>query len=167
MKETMQRLTSLFGNNKRTSFEKTFSYLEEVGKILPNSKVCFDHLKKLGFQTTDLESDALITIIHKIQFASNTNSYFYFYFPLVSHVLHYKPQYEKEILKYLIAPNFANGTSEIDEMISVIKGAMEFKLTENKFYLTKEGQYWILNELPKLEKQIQREIDIYWKDLED
>ncbi|MFC0779556.1 hypothetical protein [Flavobacterium sp. HJSW_4] len=154
-------------NTEQAHFEKTFSYLKEVGKILPNSKSCFDLLKKLDFQTTDLESDILIATLHQIQFASNTNTYFYFYFPLVSHILHYKPHYEKEILKYLIGPNFANGTSEVGEMIDVIIGAMKYKLNENQDYLSKESQDWITNELPKLEKEVQREIDLCWKELDE
>lgn len=154
-------------NTEQANFEKTFSYLKEVGKMLPNSKSCFDLLKKLNFQTPDLESDILIETLHKIQFASNTNTYFYFYFPLVSHILYYKPQYEKEILKYLIGPNFANGTSDSKEMIAMIYRAMKYKFNENKYYLSKEGQDWISNELPKLEKEIQREIDICWKELDE
>ena len=105
--------------------------------------------------------------MNKIQFPSNTNNNFYFYFPIVSHILYYKPEYEKDLLKYLIGPNFANGTSAVDEMIDMIKGAMLFKLKESQFYLTKESQFWVVNELPKLEKEIQREIDICWKELED
>jgi len=52
-------------------------------------------------------------------------------------------------------------------MIAMITGAMEFKLKENEFYLTKESQFWVENELPKLEKEIQREIDVCWKELEE
>ncbi|UPZ16600.1 hypothetical protein [Flavobacterium humidisoli] len=167
MKKKMQHLFSSFGNSDQTNFKKTFTYLETVGKILPHSKICFDLLEKLNYQTTDSESDSLITVLHKIQFTSNTNSYFYFYFPLVSHILHYKPQYEKEILKHLIGPNFANGTSAVEEMIEIIHGAMKYKLNENQYYLSKESQDWITSELPKLEKEVQREIDICWKELDD
>lgn len=163
----MQRLFSSFGNSDQTNFKKIFTYLETVGKILPHSKICFDLLEKLNYQTTDSESDSLITTLHQIQFASNTNSYFYFYFPLVSHILHYKPQYEKEILKYLIGPNFANGTSDVEEMIEMIHGAMKYKLNENQYYLSKESQDWITSKLPKLKKEVQREIDICWKELDN
>lgn len=167
MKKKLQRLFTPYRKNEPTRFEKTFSYLEEVGKILPHSKICFDLLKKLDFQTTDLETDVLVATLHKIEFASNTNSYFYFYFPLVSHILHYKPQTEKEILKYLIQPNFANGTSEVSEMIDMITGAMKYKLNENEYHLSKESQGWVANALPKLESQIKREIDICWKELDE
>ncbi len=163
----MSSLISSFGNDDHTNFEKTFTYLEEVGKILPHSKICFDLLKKLNFQTTDSESDSLIAALHKIQFTSNTTNNFYFYFPLVSHILYYKPMSEKEVLKYLIGPNFANGTSEVEEMIDMINGAMKYKLNENQNYLSKESQDWITNELPKLKNEVQREIDICWKELED
>lgn len=167
MKKIIPTLISFFGNNDSTNFEKTFTYLEEVGKILPQSKICFDLLKKLNFQTTDSESDSLITALHKIQYPSNPTDHFYFFFPIVSHILYYKPLYEKEIFKYLIGPNFANGTSEVEEMIDVINGAMKYKLNENQNYLSKESQDWITNELPKLKNEVQREIDICWKELED
>jgi hypothetical protein len=41
-------------------------------------------------------------------------------------------------LKYLISPNFANGITETREIISLIIGAMNFKLKENENYLTQE-----------------------------
>ncbi|MCV9929546.1 hypothetical protein OIU83_17930 [Flavobacterium sp. LS1R49] len=138
-----------------------------MGNITQSAKKTFELLKELNLETTNSQSDVLISEFHKIQYASNTNSYFYFYFPIVSHILYYKPKYEKAILKYLIGPNFANGTSEVDEMIPLITGAMNVKLNENKYYLTKESQFWVINELPKLEKQIQREINICWKELEE
>ena len=81
--------------------------------------------------------------------------------------MYYKPKYEKDILKYLIGPNFANGTTETKEMIQLIIGAMNFKIKENKYYLTKESIEWILHELPKLEIQVNREIQICWKELDE
>ncbi|MFH7003151.1 hypothetical protein [Flavobacterium bizetiae] len=150
-----------------SKFEKTFSYLNKVGKIIPSATTTFELLKEFNSETTDLQSNILIYELDKIQFPSNTNNNFYFYFPIVSHILYYKPEYEKDLLKYLIGPNFANGTSAVDEMIDMIKGAMLFKLKESQFYLTIESQFWVVNELPKLEKEIQREIDICWKELED
>lgn len=134
---------------------------------IPNAKATFELLKDLNPETANLQAEILISTIHKIQYQSNTNSYFYFYFPIVSHILYYKPQYETAILKFLVGPNFANGISEVDEMISIIKGAMHFKLKENNFYLTRESQFWVINELQKLETEIQREIDSCWKELEE
>ena len=156
-------------NKKSTNpeFEKTFAALEKVGNIIPSAKTTFELLKTFNAETSHAQSDVLIAEVNKIHFPSNTNNYFYFYLPIVSHILYYKPHYEKDLLKYLIGPNFANGTSEVDEMISMIKGAMEFKLKENEFYLTKESQFWIENELPKLEKEIQREIEVCWKEIEE
>lgn len=148
-------------------FEEAFSSLKRMGEIIPSAKKTFELLTELNSETKDSESDNLISEFHKIKYASNTNSYFYFYFPIVSHILYYKPQYEKELLKYLIAPNFANGTSETDEMIEMIFGAMKYKLNENKYYLTKESQHWVLNELPKLQKEVEREIEICWKELNE
>jgi len=150
-----------------SKFEETFSPLKRMGERFPGAKITFELLKELNQETATLQSDILVTKIHKIQFSSNTNSVFYFYFPIVSHVLYYKPECEKDLLKYLIGPNFANGTSEVDEMMDMIKGAMEFKLKENEFYLSKESQFWVVNELSKLEKEIQREINVCRKELDE
>lgn len=150
-----------------SEFEKTFSSLQKMGERFPNAKNTFELLKELDQETNEFQCDILISEIHKIQYHSNTNSYFLFYFPIVSHVLYHKPEYEKDLLKYLIQPNFANGITETNLMIAMIHGAMKFKLDEDVFYLTKESQFWVVNELPKLEKEIQREIDICWKELED
>lgn len=138
-----------------------------MGNIIPSAKTTFELLKTFNAETSHTQSDALIAEVNKIHFPSNTNNYFYFYLPIVSYILYYKPHYEKNLLKYLIGPNFANGTSEVDEMIAMIKGAIEFKLKENEFYLTKESQFWVENELLKLEKEIRREIDLCWKELEE
>jgi hypothetical protein len=153
-------------SSHNSAFEQTFSSLKRMGERFPGAKTTFELLKELNPETTTSQYDILISEVHKIQYQSNTNSYFYFYLPIVSHILYYKPEYEKDLLKYLIGPNFANGTSEVGEMISMIKGAMEFKLKENEFYLTKESQLWVLNKLPKLEKEIEREIDLCWKELD-
>lgn len=138
-----------------------------MGKIVPSSKRTYELLETLSFDTNGEKSEELLTEFNKIQYASNTNSFFYFYFPIVTHILYYKPQFEKKILKYLISPNFANGTTETREMILLIIGAMNFKLKENVNYLTKESKEWIINELPKLEEQIEREIQICWKELDE
>lgn len=159
-------LSSLRKNNI-ADFEKTFFYLERTEKKIPSSKICFNLLKKLNVKTSDLESDTLINELLKIRHPSNPTDYFYFFFPIVSHILYYKPKYEKEILKYLIGPNFANGTSDAEEMIGTINRAMKYKLSENRYFLSKESQDWITNELPKLEKEVQREIDICWKELDE
>ncbi len=150
-----------------SEFEETFSSLTRIGERFASAKTTFELLKELNQETTTAQTHILVSELNKIQFSSNTNTVFYFYFPIVSQILYYKPEYEKDLLRYLIGPNFANGTSEVDEMIAMIKGAMEFKLKENEFYLTKESQFWVENELPKLEKEIQREIDVCWKELEE
>lgn len=161
----------LFNWNKNkaveTEFEEAFSSLKKMGNTISSAKWTFELLSELNSETSHLDSDNLISEFQKIQYQSNTNSFFYFYFPIVSHILYFKPQYEKEILKYLIGPNFANGTSETNEMIEIIIGAMKYKCSENPFYLSKESQYWVVNELPKLEKEIQREIENCWKELDE
>ncbi|OMQ12835.1 hypothetical protein BXU01_06285 [[Flexibacter] sp. ATCC 35103] len=150
-----------------SDFEKIFSNLAKMGNTIQSAKNTFELLRELNPETTDLQCDILVSEIHKIQYQSNTNSYFYFYFPIISHILYCKPQYEKELLKYLISPNFANGTSQVNEMILIIKEAIKFKLNENEFYLTRESQFWVEDELYKLEKEIQREIDICQKELDE
>ncbi len=138
-----------------------------MGEIEPSAKRTYELLRELDFDTSDSQSELLISEFNKIQYQSNTNSFFYFYFPIVTHILHYKPKYEKDILGYLIGPNFANGDTETKDLIPLIKNAMEFKLTENKNYLTKESKSWILNELPKMEKEVEREVQKCWKELNE
>ncbi|KAA2218975.1 hypothetical protein [Maribacter flavus] len=151
----------------KSEFEKAFSDLKRMGEIKPSAKKTFDLLRELDFDTSDSQSELLISEFNKIQYQSNTNSFFYFYFPIVTHILHYKPKYEKDILGYLIGPNFANGDTETKDLIPLIKSAMEFKLTENKDYLTKESKSWVLNELPKMEKEVEREVQKCWKELNE
>ena len=153
--------------DNNAEFEKAFADLKRLGDLVPSAKKTYELLKDLNFETSEEQSEKLVTEFNEIQYASNTNSFFYFYFPIVSHILYYKPKYEKDILKYLIGPNFANGTTETKEMIQLIIGAMNFKIKENKYYLTKESIEWILHELPKLEIQVNREIQICWKELDE
>ncbi|OIV42325.1 hypothetical protein [Flavobacterium johnsoniae] len=160
----------LFKGNRRESnieFEEAFSSLKRMENIVPSAKRTLELLAKLNSETTNSEADVLIDEFHKIQYGSNTNNVFYFYLPIVSHILYYKPQYEKELLKYLVGPNFANGTSETNEMIEIIISAMNYKLSQNQYYLTKESQHWIINELPKLQKEVEREIQVCWKELNE
>ncbi|WP_179350067.1 hypothetical protein [Winogradskyella pacifica] len=151
----------------KAEFEKVFSDLKRMGEIKQSAKKTYELLSELDFDTSDSQSDLLISEFNKIQYQSNTNSYFYFYFPIVTHILHYKPKYEKDILGYLIGPNFANGDTETRDLIPLIKGAMKFKLSENKSYLTQESQNWILNELPKMKKEVEREVQKCWKELNE
>ena len=96
----------------KSEFEKTFSDLKRMGEIKPSAKKTYELLAELNFDTSDSQSELLISEFNDIQYQSNTNSFFYFYFPIVTHILYYKPKYEKEILGYLIGPNFANGDTE-------------------------------------------------------
>jgi len=153
--------------DNNTEYEKAFSYLKRMGDIVPSAIKTYELLKDLNFETSELDSEKLLTEFNKIQYGSNTNSVFYFYFPIVSYILYYKPYFEKAILRYLIGPNFANGTTETNDMIQMIIGAMNFKLKENANYLTKESKDWVINELPKLERQVEQEIQICWKELDE
>ena len=151
----------------KSEFEKAFSDLKKMGELKLSAKRTYEFLRELDFDTSDSQSELLISEFNKIQYQSNTNSLFYFYFPIVTHILYYKPKYEKDILGYLIRPNFANGDTETKDLIPLIKSAMEFKLSENKNYLTSESKDWILNELPKLEKEVEREVQKCWKELNE
>ena len=59
------------------------------------------------------------------------------------------------------------GDTETKDLIPLIKSAMEFKLSENKNYLTQESQNWILNELPKIEEEVEREVQKCWRELNE
>ena len=164
----MKIFDNIFNKKDNTSeFEIAFSDLKRMGEIVPSAKKTYELLGNLNFDTNDEDPEELLTEFNKIQYSSNTDSFFYFYFPIVTYILYFKPHYEKEILKYLIGPNFANGTTETSEMIPLIIGAMNFKLKENVNYLTKESKEWITNELPKLEEQVEREIKFCWKELDE
>jgi len=152
---------------KNTDFEKVFASLKKMGKLVPSANKTYELLKELNFETSELQAELLISEFDKIQYASNTNSYFYFYFPIVTHILYYKPKFEKETLRYLIEPNFANGDTETKELIPLIQSAMQYKLSENKNYLTDESKKWITHELPKMEKEVEREVQKCWKELKD
>jgi len=150
-----------------SEFEKTFSDLKRMGEIKASAKKTYELLSELDFDTSDSQSELLISEFNNIKYQSNTNSFFYFYFPIVTHILYFKPKYEKDILGYLIGPNFANGDTETKNLIPLIKSAMEFKLSENKNYLTKESKDWILNEFPKMENEVEREVEKCWKELNE
>ena len=54
-----------------------------------------------------------------------------------------------------------------EKMIDLLQRSMKYQLSENKYFLTPESKKWILNELPKIEKEIEREIQLCWKDLKN
>ncbi|WP_199915081.1 hypothetical protein [Aquimarina sp. Aq107] len=69
-----------------------------MGETKPSAKKTYDLLAELDFNTSDSKSELLIWEFNNIQYQSNTNSLFYFYFPIVAHILYYKPKFEKDIL---------------------------------------------------------------------
>lgn len=155
-------------NRKRKAkFEKVFSYLKELGERNNEAKRTYELLAELNFETPDNQTKLLISELNNIRFASNANTVYYFYFPIVSLILHYKPSYEGDILGHLIGPNFANGSMDTKSMISTIQGSMKFKLSTNKNFLTHESKKWILHHLPKMEKEVEREVQRCWKELEE
>lgn len=165
-------LKKLFGINssRQSDFEISFSYLKDLpGSTGEQAQKVYDLLKQLSQDSTQAESDAFISEFQKLRIASNTNTVFFFYFPIVSHILYFKSTYAEDLLHYLVGPIFANGDGdeESTEMIRKIQRSMDFKLKENPKFLTKEGQLWVQTVLPSMEKEIQREIDICKKELED
>jgi hypothetical protein len=68
-----------------------------------------------------------------------------------------------------VGPIFANGNGDEQslDMIRKIQNSMAYKLKENPNFLTKEGQYWVKQILPTLDQEIQREIEICVKELEE
>lgn len=155
-----------FESSQKSDFEIAFSSLADFAKMNINgAKRTYELLKELDeFSSKDFVEELIIEL-KKIKYASNTNSVFYFYFPIVSHILHFKPEFEKDILGIIIGPNFANGDTELDGMIEVIQGAMKYKQKENPKYITKQGQNWVINKLPELRNEVQREIQKCWDEL--
>jgi hypothetical protein len=148
-----------FKSRQKSDFEIAFSSLKDFAKMnVKGAKRTYELLKELDEFSSKDYAEELINELKKINYASNTNSVFYFYFPIVSHILHFKPEYEKDILGIIVGPNFANGDTELDEMIKVIQGAMKYKQKENPKFLTKQGQNWVVNKLPELRNEVQREI---------
>lgn len=144
----------------KSEFDKTFEILLRYEKSgLEGSKRLYNLLKLLNNENDNELIDELIMTLNKISFTSNTNDWFYFYFPIVSHILYFVPNKQSEILGYLVGPNFANGIDKTDKMVEIIQGAMKFKLKENQNYLTSEGKQWIANTLPLLSNEVKREIN--------
>lgn len=64
----------------QAEFDKSFSSLKRMTNTIPGAKNAFELLKNLNQETSTLQSDLLVSEIHKIEYQSNSNSYFYFYF---------------------------------------------------------------------------------------
>jgi len=126
----------------------------------------YELLKTLISTSSNELANELVNQVKSLNLASNTGNVFHFYFPIISHILYYKPALETELLAYLIGPNFANGICEVDEMVSIIQSAMKNKLLEDENYLSEQGQLWVLEFFPKMEKEIHREIEQCWKELD-
>lgn len=150
-----------------THFEKTFADLKKVGEIIPSAAATYELLKDLNTDTSPEEAELQVTTFRKIQYASNIESFFNFYLPIVTHILHYLPTYETDILHYLIGPCFAGGTMETKALIPLIQRSMEFKLSNNPHDFTEESKEWVTHELPKMEAEVEREVQICRKDLEE
>lgn len=155
-------------SKRNSDFESSFFYLKNLGgSIQQQGDKVYELLRELSKNSSDDFSETLVSEFYKLRFTSNTNEVFFFYFPIVSHILYFKPACEKEILRYLVGPIFANGTEDGSGVIHVIEGSMNFKLKENPNYLTKESQQWVKHTLPTMITEVQREVDIHSKELDD
>lgn len=147
---------------------KTFCGLRDLqNNGQPNTKRTYDLLVQLNHSTPNEIFDELVRGIMEIRYASNTNGFFYFFFPIVSHVLYFRPEYESKLLRHLIGPIFANGVSEVQGMMNIITGTMNCMLSSNPVYLTTEGKSWVKENLPNLHQEIKREIELCIKELDD
>jgi hypothetical protein len=155
------------GDENQAAFENAFADLKSLAGKLPGAENTYQLLKILNFNTSEEDAEKLVTELNRVQYASNTTRFFFFYFPIVSHILYYKPELEKVLLKFIVGPKFADGITETDEMIAILVRTINLKLEESNTYLTKEGKVWMINELPKLEREVEREIQICWKELND
>lgn len=153
---------------KPSAFERTFLYVKKHGLYTQGSTTrIYELLKDLNRTSTEADVDELIRSLNGLKYASNTGGYFHFFFPIVSHILFYKNERAGEILYHLTGPVFADGAGEAMEVIRIIQGAMDLKLKENQYYLTVEGQFWVKNSLPEIEKEVEKEMDKSRKQLND
>lgn len=149
-----------------SSFESTFAKLKDLAdRDTQGAKRSYALLQSLD-KTTDAKE--LIEEIRKIRFASNVNSVFYFYMPIIAHILYYQPAYAQDILRYLVGPIFAGGDGETttEELIQTIQESVEYKSAQKPDFITKEGQLWATNELPNLSLEIEKELEICRAELE-
>ena len=132
-----------------------------------NGKQTYFLLKQLNHDSDRALTDALIGQVNALGFHSNTTDVYYFYFPIVSHILYYKPGCAPELLHYLVGPNFANGAASADEVMALIEGSMHRKIAENPFYLSEESKKWVTQVLPGMRAAVEREVEQCRRALED
>lgn len=157
----------IFGKSEARSFKKTFKHLKSIGSNDQHAKNVYELMESLQCNTSEEETKSLIHSVNKIRYASNTNGYFEFFYPIVVHILYYKPSYSAQILHQIVGSSFANGLSDSQEMIEVMTRGMNVRLDRNKNYFTKEGQEWVNNTLQNLHSEIDYEIEKCQKELEE
>lgn len=155
----MKLWDKIFGIKESGDFTRTFKNLKAVGKRDNNAEQTYKILQKLDFETPNREIEELVNSVNQIHYPTNTNGYFEFFFPIISHILYYKPHTISKIINQIVGPNFANGISDSKTMIETIQSAMNIYSKDNKYYVTKEGKEWTENELDKYEKEITQEIN--------
>lgn len=151
----------------RSPFDIAFSGLKSlINEFMRELKPLIPLLQQLDDNTSPEDVSEMMELIRRIGYASNTNGYFYFFLPIVSHVLYFRPALESDLLEQIVGPVFANGASEAREIMTRIAGGTKFMLKENKFAVTPEGQFWVKYMLPEMQSSVEREIARCWKDLE-
>lgn len=154
---------NILSSRKRvnSSFDKTFYFLLDFGSYNSDesAKKAYLLLKEINSKTSITDINLLSTELNKIRYVSNTNGYYHFYFPIVAHVLFYVPKLESKILHQIIAPNYANGINDVNEMINMIISSTRNMLKQNKFYLSEEGRKLFEDGFQSLKTEIIREIE--------
>ena len=160
---------SIIAKLEEEPFDKTFGNLRGLreGNMNDSGRQTYSLLKQLNRDSDRALTDALIGQVNALGFHSNTTDVYYFYFPIVSHILYYKPEYAPELLHYLVGPNFANGAASADEVMALIEGSMHRKIAENPFYLSEESKKWVTQVLPGMRAAVEREVEQCRRALED
>jgi hypothetical protein len=157
-------LKSLFlGKEPSSEFEKTFPKYPFWSTA---EKELYQMLKELDESSNSEFAEQLVEKVNSLHYASNIEGYYQHFFPIVSHILYYNPEFEDKLLHHLIGPIFAGGTTNESEIMEMIIISKDFRLKENPHFLSKEGIAWIENTLPTMNAAIKREVKKCWKALE-
>lgn len=147
----------------RSDFAKTFP---KYPFYTADEKAFYLMLENLDQSTSLVDTQLLIDTLNSIPYSSNVSTYYEHFFPIVSHILYFKPEEEEKLLVHLVSPIFSMGHNKPSEIMKEIIGSKDFQLQKNLHFLTKEGMAWVENTLPNLLTSIQREVEKCWKELE-
>ena len=153
---------------EQEEIEKTFGYLNKGNPYFKgNDKIVFEELCKLNANSGKESIWILIRKVKELQYHSNCNSVFEFYFPILSHIFYFDPESVDELLYLLVGLIFAFGMDDEFEIVQQIRKNMVSHLKANPFYLTKNGKDWVGNILPIQEDKIKIEIKRCIKELNE